>query len=151
MDVGADIVGLEQARLKLLEAEQRTSLRVIRGALRFGLKPTITMAKQLVAVDTSEDADDYSLRDSIGVRAERKKNRAGNATTMRFGAHRETADPGDTSGYAIKGGLSKNTKAPNYAGLVEKDKPFLLPSIERTSSLVVRRFGDRFVQSVNKL
>lgn len=151
MQVDAKITGLSEAYAKLEEAEQKTSLRVIRGSLRFGIKPAIARAKQLVPVDNRSTADDYSLRDSLGVRAERKKYRGGNATVMRFGAHRETTGAEDTSGYAIKGGLSKGPTAPNYSQLIEEKTPFLLPAIEQTQDEVVRRFGQKFFESVNKL
>lgn len=148
MQVNAEIQGVEEALKKLRNVDQRVSLRVIRGALRYGAKPAIERAKQLVPVDSSAGADDYSLKDSIGLRAERKKNRAGNATSMRFGAHRVTSDGG---AYAIKGGLNKGAKAPNYASLVEDETPFLKPAIEQTADQVIRRFGDKIVQSVSKL
>ena len=148
MQVEAEILGVEEALKKLRLVEQRVSLRVIRGALRYGAKPAIEKAQQLVPVDSSSTSDDYSLKDSIGVRAERKRDRAGNATSMRFGAHRVTSDGG---AYAIKGGLNKGAKAPNYASLVEDETPFLKPAIEQTANQVVKRFGEKIVQSVSKL
>lgn len=150
MDVSVDVVGLDEAVKKLKRVEQRASLRVIRAALRFGMKPTIEKSKQLVKFDSSADGDEFHLRDTIGLRAESKKNRAGNATSMRFGAHRQ-ALPDSSSGYKIAGGLGKSAKAPNHAQLVNKEKPFLLPALEQTKTEVVRRFGKKLMDSVKKL
>lgn len=151
MKLSADVVGLDDVVRSLGRVEQRTSLRVIRSALRFAAKPAIAKAKLLVPVDSGAGADDYHLRDTIGLRAESKKNRAGNATSMRFGAHRQTLPAGDSSGYKIAGGLSKSAKAPNYAQLVNKDKPFLMPAIESTAPMIVQRFGSKITESVSKL
>ena len=151
MKLTTDVQGLDDVVRALGRVEQRTSLRVIRSALRFAVKPAEDKAKQLIPVDSGPDSDDYHLRDSIGLRAESKKNRAGNATSMRFGAHRQTLPAGDPSGYKIAGGLGKSAKAPNYAQLVNKDKPFLMPAIESTAPMIVQRFGSKITESVAKL
>lgn len=149
MDLSVDVQGLDDVVRALHRVEQKTSIRVTRAALRFAAKPAIERAKQLVPYDGTEEADTYSLRDSIGVRLETKKNRAGNATSMRFGAHRETL--ADDSGYKIAGGLNKGAKAPNYASLVNDETPFLMPAIEQTLPEILRRFGAKITESVNRL
>ena len=151
MNLSVDVVGLDDAVKALGNVEQKVSLRVIRGALRFAAKPTIERAQQLVPYDDDPDADEFHLRDTIGLRAESKKNRAGNATSMRFGAHRQTLPAGDPSGYKIAGGLGKSAKAPNHAQLVNDDVPFLMPAVESTSAQLVARFGEKIRQSVSKL
>ena len=151
MDVSLEVKGLENALQKLGEVEQRVSIKTIRSAQRFAMKPTIALAKQLVPFSSNSDEDGYSLRDNIGLRAESKKNRAGNATSMRFGAMRVTTDGSDPNSYAIKGGLGKSSRSPIYDQIVHKETPFLIQSLERTQSEVVARFGKKIVEQVKKL
>lgn len=149
MQFDLDVMGLDDSIRALEGVEQKTSIRVTRSALRFAAKPAVERAKQLVAYDNSANDDGYHLRDTIGLKAESKKNRAGNATTMRFGAHRQTTD--SSSQYRIAGGLGKSIRAPNHAQLVNKETPFLEPAINSTLPQILRRFGEKIKQSVSKL
>ena len=151
MKLDVDVVGLDDAVKALRKVDQKVSIKATRAALRFAVKPAIAKAKQLVPYDAGADADQYHLRDTIGVRLETKRNRGGNATAMRFGAHRQTLPAGDTSGYRIAGGLGKGVKAPNYAQLVNDETPFLEPAIEQTMPEITRRFGNRIRELVAKL
>ena len=149
MDFSANVVGLDDVVKALEKVDQRVSLRVIRASQRFAIKPAIERAKSIVRFDGNADGDGYSLRDNIGVRAEKKRARAGNATVMRFGAHRQTTGADDTTGYKIEGGLGKGAGAPNYAQLVNKETPFLLPALDVNEYL--KRFGDKIIAAVSKL
>lgn len=152
MRVEAEITGLGDAVKALEKVEQNVSIRTLRAAQRFAMKPAIERAKQLVPYGSDDaDGDGYHLRDSIGVRSESKKNRGGNATVMRFGAHRQTLSGDDSSGYKIAGGLTKAAQAPNYASLINDEKPFLVPAVEQTLDQVVARFGDKLLKAVSKL
>ena len=151
MRLDVEVLGLDEMLDTLDELnDQATNIRVLRGALRFAAKPAIERAKQLVPYQSVDD-DNYHLRDSIGVRAESKKNRKGNATVMRFGAHRQSIPAGDPSGYRIAGGLSKSARAPNYAGIVNKETPFLEPAIEQTLPQMLDRFAEKLNKQIHKL
>ena len=152
MILQTEVTGLGDAVKALEKVDQKVSIRTIRAAQRFAMKPAIERAKQLVPYAGDDaDGDSYHLRDSIGLRSESKKNRGGNATVMRFGAHRQTLSADDTSGYKIAGGLTKAARAPNYASLVNDEKPFLVPAVEQTLDQVVARFGDKLLKAVSKL
>lgn len=151
MELVTDIDGLGDAVKALEKVEQRVSIRTIRAAQRFAMKPAIDTAKSMVPYDNASGSDEYHLRDTIGVRSELKKNRGGNATVMRFGAHRQTLSAEDPSGYKIAGGLSKSSRAPNHAVLVNDQTPFIVPAVERNLPKIVHRFGDKLIQAVTKL
>ena len=151
MDVSLEVNGLEKALKKLRDVEQSVSIKTMRSAQRFAMRPAIDRAKQLVPNSGNSDEDGFSLRDAIGLRAETKKNRAGNATSMRFGAMRETTNGTDPSGYAIKGGLGKSSRSPIYDQIIHKDTPFLMDALEQTQAEVVARFGQKIIERVNKL
>lgn len=151
MELETDITGLGDAVKALEKVERKVSIKTLRSAQRFAMKPAIDTAKSMVPYDGSGDGDEYHLRDTIGVRSESKKNRGGNATVMRFGAHRQTLPAGDPSGYKIAGGLSKTSRAPNHAVLVNDETPFLVPAVERNLPRIVHRFGDKLIQAVSKL
>lgn len=151
MELELEVLGLDDAVISLRKLDdQATNIRTLRGALRFAAKPAIERAKQLVPYDSTGD-DSYHLRDTIGLRAESKKNRGGNATIMRFGAHRQTLPAGDPSGYRIAGGLGKSVRAPNYAQLVNDDKPFLEPAVEQTLPQMLARFAEKLNKQIAKL
>ena len=151
MKVETEVTGLGDALLKLEQVDQRVSLNLVRAAMRFAMKPAIDKAKQLVPYNAGPNPDNYHLRDHIGVRAEKKKARLGNATVMRFGAATVSLPAGHPRGLRIAGGLSKSKEAPNYALIVNKDTPFIEPALEQTEAQVVKRFGDKLIQAVSKL
>lgn len=151
MDVSLKVEGLAEALTKLSALDQRVSIKTIRSAQRFAMKPAIAQAKQLVPFSGNSDEDGFSLRDSIGVRAESKKNRAGNATSMRFGVQRVTTNGSDPNGYAIQGGLGKSSRSPIYDQIIHKETPFLIQALEQTQAEVVTRFGKKLVENIAKI
>ena len=151
MKVSLEVDGLADVIKSLEKVESKVSIKTIKAAQRYAMKPAIDRAKQLVPHSDDSDGDEYNLRDNIGLRAESKKNRAGNATVMRFGAHRQTLPAGHPSGYKIAGGFNKSAKSGNYASLVNDEKPFLEPAIQSTKTSIVSRFAEKLKQAVSKL
>ncbi len=141
MDFELDVIGLDDVVRGLRRVEQRTAVKEIRAAVRQGAKPMIASAKARVPYDGNEDADGYSLRDSIKLRSEKKRNRSGTQVQFRLGPQRETAGPGDPPGYAISGGLGPGIGAPNYAQLIEEETPFLEPAFDSNFEDYLRRFA----------
>ena len=151
MNVTVDVQGLEDAVKQLRRVEQRVSIKTIRAAQRFAMKPAIDKAKSIVPYNGKADDDGFHLRNTIGVRSEKKRARAGNASIMRFGVQRVTSDGADPNGYAIRGGLGKGPKSPIYDHLIHKENPFLITALEQTQTQVVARFGSKIVSAVKKL
>ena len=122
------VSGLKVLDEALNELGTDTSVKILRATIRESAKPMIAKAKQKVEYDLydPDGPDGYHLRDHIKLQAEPKRSRKMFAQ-YRLGAARKTTTEGP---YRIEGGLSKGSRAPNYAQLLEKEKPWLRPAFD---------------------
>ena len=122
------VEGLSILEEALVELGVDNGVKVLRAAIRESAKPMIAKAKQKVTYDFKDPdgPDGYHLKDNIKLQMEPKRSRRMLAQ-YRLGAARVTTKEGP---YKIEGGLSKSSRAPNYAQLLEKEKPWLRPAFD---------------------
>ena len=114
------------------------SVRMLRGSVRYAAAPMLSEMKRRVPYE-NPPTDDYHLRDYMRLQLEPKRRRQRSEVQFRLGPARVTSDGVD--GYRIKGGLSKNPKAPNYAHLVEKQTHWMQSSFDQEAPTFVRLFA----------
>ncbi|WP_299076360.1 HK97 gp10 family phage protein [uncultured Paraglaciecola sp.] len=133
---------------QLRKLDKKVQIRIARASIRAAAKPMIEAAKRLVPYDLSDPdgPDGYHLRDYIRLQLEPKRTRFSEAE-FRLGPARVTTNGGARK---IEGGLGPSAKAPNYAQIVERDKPFLRPAFDNHHLGFIKEFKAQMLKKITR-
>lgn len=151
------IEGLAELDKALGRIEAKVAQKEMRAAVRDMAKPMLAEAKRRVPyAGTRKGArgDSFTLRDFLRLRLSPGRARKRISQVLFdigvFSAPATSKDPG---GYKVAGGLSRNSRAPNYAQIVEAKQPFLRPAFDNHVNTFLRSIRSELagrIESVGK-